>query len=540
MNILMRMLLSRTKKRMFNIQMKLTSLLSIEKDIRSFKNFSRKNQLFKKPRRLGKEIVLVESPASRANLIGIRLFLAGASKVFGNSFLLYRVAPYSWLLRIKETIRFFFSIEKIIGLKSFVSIPWVIRDDDFYTSFYHNTCGITDPYELEVFRYQDILVGDLIYDEYLRRSKKKTIEFSDEHFHRIFYELISYFEEYLSLFNRYIIKSVVVSNCVYHFAIPLRIACRLQIPSFQVTSETIYRLSESRLHAYTEFLDYSSVTDQEQEEFQKNLPEVRERIKRRFSGEVGVDMHYSTKSAFTNSTNFQLKSSGARVKILIATHDFFDSPHSYGNNFYPDFYLWLEALGKISENTNYEWYLKTHPDPIGNSMFVLQELQKQFPKFQVIPPETSHLELKSQGINFALTVFGTIGWEYPALGIVTINASENNPHTCFSFSITPSNREEYEQKLLTLETHKMELINIDEIEKFYFLHNLRKVHSFVYLDYFQYLSELGGYKQSTSSRALGYYASYCGNNRRSENLITRSIGEFIKSEDFIFDHRHIY
>lgn len=539
MNTLKTVPFHRIKKRNSEIHLRIARLLSIEKDGRSFKAYSRKNKLFQKPHRLGKEVVLVESPASRANLLGIRLFLGGAASVFGNSFLLYRVTPYSRLLRIKELVRFFFSIEKTIGVKSFVSIAWVKKDDVFYEHFFYETCGIEDPYEFEQFRYKEVLVGDLIYDEYLRRTKRETIDFSDKHFLRIFYELISYFEEYLRLFNKHVVNAVVASNCVYHFAIPLRLACHLQIPSFQVTSETIYRLSKKRLHAYTEFLDYSEQIVEEFSEFQRNLPEVRARIRRRFSGEIGVDMPYSTKSAFDNSGDFKIKTGEARIKILVATHDFFDSPHSYGFNFYPDFYLWLEALGKISETTNYEWYVKTHPDPIGNSELVLQELQRRFPKLQVIPAETSHHELRSHGINVALTVFGTIGWEYPALGITTINASRNNPHSCFSFSITPSTREEYERVLLDLENHKLESFDMNQIEKFYFLHNLQKLHSFIYLDYTRYLNEVGGYSRSTTSHALAYYVAYCGNNRRPEDQITRSIGRFIKSEDFMFNYRHI-
>ena len=171
---------------------------------------------------------------------------------------------------------------------------------------------------------------------------------------------------------------------------------------------------------------------------------------------------------------------------------------------------------------------------------VLQELQRKYPRFNIIPAETSHHELKSQGINVALTVFGTIGWEYPALGITTINASRNNPHACFNFSVTPSTREEYEHILLDLESHKLELIDMDQIEEFYYLHNLRKLHSFIYLDFPKYLTEVGGYSNSVSSHALGFYVSYRGNNKRPEDQITRSIGRFIESKDFRFDYHHIY
>lgn len=521
------------------MKLKITNLLSMGESVRSFRAFSRQNSLFQKPRRLARRVVLVESPSSRANLLGVRLFMGAASQYFGTSFLQYRVAPYSRLLHLKELLRFLFSVERAIGIKSFVSITWKAKDDAFYAKFYESTCGISNPFEFELFEYKGVLVGDLIYDEYLRRSKHKTINFFDPHFQRIFFELISYFEGYLMLLDEYQVEAVVVSNCVYHFAIPLRICCSKKIPAFQVTSESIYRLSKNRLHAYTEFLDYAEIAEKTASEFNEEGIKIKSRIQRRFSGEVGVDMPYSTKSAFSNSHQNSLVTGNSVIKILVATHDFFDSSHSYGFNFYPDFYIWLESLGKISEKTNYEWYLKTHPDPIGDSNSVLKELEARFPKLKMISSETSHHEIINQGINIALTVFGTIGWEYPALGIKTINASINNPHTCFSFSITPTSREEYEKLLLNLESVMDFSIDLTQIEKFYYLHNIKKMQSFIYYDYAKYLRDVGGYGKSTSEHALHYYANYRGENKRNDLQITQSIRTFLNTFDFKFDYRHM-
>jgi hypothetical protein len=484
------------------------------------------------------KLILVEAPATRANLLGIRLFLGAATKFYGNSILLYRVAPKSPLLWIKEKLRFHFSIEKAMGIDRFKLIVWQKHPNSFYRDFYNYNCKATDPSEFEFFEYKKVLIGDLIYDEFLRRSKKKTLDFNDGHFHRIFYELISYFDEYLKVFEKYQVNAVIVSNCVYHFAIPLRIGCSLEIPCYQVTSESIYRLSPSRLHAYTEFLDYGNHMCLKSKEFNDSLSEVKTRIERRFAGEVGVDMPYSTKSAFSHSNRILFDTKDSEIKILVATHDFFDSPHSYGFNFYPDFYVWLETLGRISEKTNYKWYLKTHPDPIGDSDKVLIELEKRFPKFEVIPSDTSHHELIKNGINIALTVFGTIGWEYPALGIPTINASKNNPHSKFNFSITPNNRIEYEMILLNLVKYKDYKIKKSEIEQFYFLHNYKKLHSFIYKNNQQYLLEIGGYQNSTSSQALDYYVTCKENNKRPEAEILSGISRFIKSGDFKLDYKH--
>ena len=513
-------------------------MIFLDKDARLFRAFCKANPLWSKEVSSNRKVILVESPATRANLIGIRLFLGAATRIYTNNILLYRISSDSKLLRFKEFFRFHFSIERAMQIQNFKNIVWQNHSAEFYKLFFEAKCGVINPFEFELFEYKGVLVGDLIYDEYLRRSQHRTLRFDDKHFLRVFYELISYFEEYLDLFEIHEVEAVVVSNCVYHFAIPMRIACQREIPAYQVNSETIYRLSKSRIHAYTEFLDYSSDLETASEEFSKNLPAVQDRIKRRFSGEIGVDMPYSTKSAFSNSSPADIDSGVSDIKILVATHDFFDSPHSYGFNFYPDFYIWLETLGHISNKTDYEWYLKTHPDPIGDSDKVLKDLAERFTKFKVIPSETSHHKLKNQGINFVLTVFGTVGWEYPALGITTINASRNNPHVNFDFSITPKSRKEYEEILLNLRALKNFKANKSSIELFYYLHNYRKLHSFIYIDHQSYLKEVGGYGYSTTSYALSHYVLCRAQTKRSDEQILQAIGKFIESCDFRLEYKH--
>ena len=113
----------------------------------------------------------------------------------------------------------------------------------------------------------------------------------------------------------------------------------------------------------------------------------------RFSGKIGVDMHYSNKSAYTNVYKQKLIKKSEKIKILIATHCFFDSPHSYGKNIFPDFYEWLDYLGKISNKTDYDWYIKLHPNYHPLTMNVINHFLKKhhggrvyFPFQKVILP----------------------------------------------------------------------------------------------------------------------------------------------------------
>ena len=488
-----------------------------------------------KPKNSG--IYLFESPATRSNLLGLKSFILALNQKGGYRYELFRAGPKTALSTIKERIRFFLSPERQLGMKQFWYIQSKRCRSDFYISFYDSLCGIREAEEFQFFKYKEVLLGDLVYDEYLRRGKNFTLNFDDNHFYRIFHELVSYCDQYFKLIKGREIKGVVVSNTIYHFAIPSRIASLKGIPAYQLTSETVYRLDENRMYAYTEFLDYNSTF----------RPSPKSEIAV-LEPKVLKEMQKSLGAPFTlhgllgsNLEKIRIDSSSkleTRVKVLVAVHDFSDSPHCYGINFYPDFYLWLERLGEISLYTDYDWYLKPHPLSIGDYRKPFEILKEQYPKFTVIDPFTTKDEIIRLGVNIVLTVYGTVGWEFPALGIPVLNASSVNPHCNFNFAITPGSKSDYEYILNNLGVAIRSDINISEIVEFYYLHSYTKLQSFIYKDYDRYLQAVGGYDRAMTTYALAFDIDYEESNKYLEKDSNFAIANFLDSEDFRLDYHH--
>jgi hypothetical protein len=298
-------------------------------------------------------------------------------------------------------------------------------------------------------------------------------------------------------------------------------------------------MNSLKTHAYTEFLEYPSKYKLLSESKKLEGIEIaKKRLDKRFAGQVAVDMPESTKSAFLKETSESslIFPNDGRLRILIATHDFFDSPHCYGDNFYPDFYIWLDTLGEISKKTNYNWYLKSHRDSVADDRFVFSELLQKYPRFKELDSDTSHHEIIEAGIDFALTVYGTIAMEYPALGVPVINASRNNPHVGYSFSITPKDASDYEHLLMNLEECKYE-IDKSQIYEYYFMAHLLNPKSWIYHDYELYLADIGGYANSVTPKVYPEFLRN-SNNRRAVSDIKAAINRFIDSGDFRLSHEH--
>ena len=379
--------------------------------------------------------------------------------------------------------------------------------------------------------------GDLLYDYHMMTYKVPTVEINDSRFQHSLKEALYQFVYWRDYFNEHDVKAINVTHCCYLIAIPMRVAIHYGISAYQVNAHGCYRMSKERLWAYTDFYDYPrQFSKLDQNEQLEGLKIAQERIEKRFSGEVGVDMAYSTKSAYTDIKKDSVLSNSGKYKILIASHCFFDSPHGLGYNLFVDFYEWFQFLGDISEKTDYEWYIKTHPDFLPGNLEILNELIVKYPKFKIIPSDTSHHQLIQEGIDCALTTYGTIGWEYAALGKLIINASLCNPHIAYNFNIHPKSINEYETILMHLPEQQLD-IDLNEVYEYYFMKMGRdNLSNWLFRDYDSVIKNIGGYKNQFTSISYTKFLSEFSQDRHNQSL--RLLNNFIDSKDYCMQKKH--
>ena len=111
-----------------------------------------------------------------------------------------------------------------------------------------------------------------------------------------------------------------------------------------------------------------------------------------------------------------------------------------------------------------------HPFAQRRDMIIIDMLLKKYPRIKKIPADVSPIQLKNEGVDFALTVYGTIGHEYPEIGIQVINAGIN-PHSAFDFTWNPKTKEEYDDLILNLPKLEKKM-DQDGLYQFYSLNYL--------------------------------------------------------------------
>ena len=352
-----------------------------------------------------------------------------------------------------------FGVYKSFGVKN---IFWPKIDNEIkkkaIKEFYKSNKRIKSKKDLQNYKIKNILFGDLIYDSFLKKNIYPTVDINSNQFKEFLFDSIKLFFFWENYFSKIKISSVVAFHSVYIGALPLRFAIAKNIPAYVVNFEKLYCLNKSKMFFGREYKNFKKIFNTLSNKVQKNkLKLTKKKLIKRFNGYLSNDLVYMSKSPYGKPNNKKVLKSSQKLKILIATHSYSDAPHCYGNAFFPDIYEWLEAIGKISNDTDYEWYIKCHPDYStywDDTIKLVKEYVGRYPNINYLDNNTSHNQLIKEGVDYVLTVNGSIGGEYPFFGINVINASKNHTQESYNFTITPKNKKEYIQLLKNLKKPK--------------------------------------------------------------------------------------
>ena len=135
------------------------------------------------------------------------------------------------------------------------------------------------------------------------------------------------------------------------------------------------------------------------------------------------------------------------------------------------------------------------------------------------------IQLAKEGVNFALTVHGTVGHELPALGIQVITAGYN-PHIAYDFNWHAKSIEEYEDYLLNLDKLHKE-INMQDLYEFYYMHNYYTIADDLFLKSYNQSTEDLDWEQQIGPATYEYFLNQLTEMKHHE--IIANIRRFIDS-----------
>jgi hypothetical protein len=297
---------------------------------------------------------------------------------------------------------------------------------------------IKTPEDLLGLKFESILVGDLIYDTYLRYFHKPTLSIIDKDVILIIEIALNIYYSFRKLIR---IKKIKVLLNVYtayiHHGIPVRLCLENEIEVFTVGDSNSFLLKKVEKDFPFHQIDYSKfqvmrkISDD-------NLKLAKEIFTSRFSGKIDPATSYMRQSAYTLSKlSDELKNDFNRNKrnIVIYVHDFYDSPHLYKKLQFRDFYQFLKlVLCSLTDVLETSVFIKIHPNGIQGCKEQTIELVKKFNKdyFYILDESVSNLNIVELRPDLICTASGTVGLEMAYFGIPTV-ALHDNLYMNFNF-----------------------------------------------------------------------------------------------------------
>jgi hypothetical protein len=327
--------------------------------------------------------------------------------------------------------------------------------------------------------YKSIALGDLINDTYLRYRHRPTVDLADPFLRELIEWAVRLVDGFEQLFRDVRYDCFVTSYTSYiHHGISARVAMKFNVPVFAVgiSNQLLVRVEPEFPFHKRNFHHYKGWFAALPEEKKSEALRIgHAALEKRLKGATDTAISYMKRSAYLVDPDFDIQSIlpvKSKPTVLVMGHDFFDSPHIYGQVLFPDFYLWLDTVLVELGKWDCEVIVKPHPNGLNGNEEVFREFSRRFPTVHFISPRVSALQLAERGVELVLTVYGTVAHELAYVGLPVLCAGEN-PHSSFSFCETVLDLASYLEKLRQPQLVRRPEPRADEIAQFFYVHNFR-------------------------------------------------------------------
>ena len=303
------------------------------------------------------------------------------------------------------------------------------------------------------FKYKDLPAGKIIYSHHTRFSGIPTSDKIKPDYYYLFSTFIGYYEEFNKIINKNKINYAVQGETQFMpAAIFFGIALKDKIPVFSRVGGgkkiSVRQISDMALYFDNRTSFGYRIVETLAKEKNKDyfLKQGKEIVEKRFTGKsrfntelvtvIDTELHKLQKSKKVNLISDYNKIDICNIFSwdlkkpigVILANDLTDGLFTSKKQIYLDNYIWLKrTILQASRNTNVNWLVKPHPCEIKNKVtLTTKNLFKKLNlenNIQLMPDDFSQNSLPKV-VDIVLTNFGSAGYEYPAIGIPVITASE--------------------------------------------------------------------------------------------------------------------
>jgi hypothetical protein len=320
----------------------------------------------------------------------------------------------------------------------------------------------------------NVLIGDLIYDHYLRFYQMPTVNLNDKQLYILIdyaKNLVNYWMIHLNSNN---INTIFLPYTAYlHWGVISRVAIHKNIKVVNFVSNLFILQSLDKNHQYhTKNYHLYDILWRTLLHKDEKINFAKFNLNNRLNGKID-DIFYMKKSAYDNNESIFLNKINNKNAIIFL-HCFFDSPHIYGFGLFPDFFEWFDyILKRASNNKSVNYYVKPHPNGLEGNDEIVQQFKYKYKNFENIiflDKNISNLEIIKFKPNAIFTFYGTVAHEFAYLKFPVILAGDS-PMKNFKFCYQPNNINEFCYYINEVGNYSLPSdYDEDDLLSFYYMH----------------------------------------------------------------------
>ena len=326
-------------------------------------------------------------------------------------------------------------------------------------------------------RYRNILIGDLIYDTFIRYGLYPTINTKNILLKIIIEKSIEVLDYcFLNLKHSEIEKYYTSYSSYINHGLVVRYFIKIGVPVFACGGNAYFKKLNSKDFKHTpNFISFKKKYEKLNNKKYKIL-EAKKLLEKKINGQKEISSNYYLNN-FSYKKNNMDDSNIKELDGIIFLHDFFDACHDFDGLIFEDFYEWTLYSLNIIKKFKLKIGIKPHPNNINESKKIIKILKMKYKDLVWIDERISNLKiLKYENIKFGISATGSILYELAFFSKMGISAGYS-PTISFKISKNAKNKLEYKNYLINAtryaKNYRVSKLDACKVYYMYFLYNLK-------------------------------------------------------------------
>ena len=382
----------------------------------------------------------IVTPKSKSKFILIKIFKYFRSKIY--NFLLKR----KWKKLYNQIgIQEFYDYE---DLKRTISNNEIKKIKTKSKKIFKNIKEKKDIFKIYM---NNLYVGDLIYDTYIRYRNEPTVDIKDQFLYEIIERSYIFTKSFANL-----IKSENINDFYFPYStyvvhgIPARLAIQFnKIVYTDGNYQYNKKLNKNDLR-HVENVNNLKKIFQSLKQKDKKIAISKKKVNNFFHKKniSSVKVLYNYMNLNSYNSNFNIKNNDLDFEVVIFLPNFFEVQREWGKIIFNDFYEWIVFTLDYFNKLKVKIAIKPHPNIYSihpENKKLIEFLKKNYNKHIWLNPKLPNKIIFNK-TKVAISPWGSVLWELAYFNIPNISIGEN-PGKKFNLSFNPKNIQEYKNLL---------------------------------------------------------------------------------------------